>query len=253
MLKHKDTLPKVTILKRKSSTPLYRQLDAIMREKVQSGEWQPNEIIPSENELARLYGLSRMTARLVVTQLAQEGLLYRVRGKGTFVAEKKITAQSLSYVGIREQMEQMGHKTATRVLRIERVPISEKIAYRFGLNADEPFCSIERLRLLDGVPLSLHYTYIPSRLCPGLEKKALVDQQLCDILREDYGLTRRHVVETLESIAATEYESALLEVKKGFHLLMLKNFISGDNDIPFEFSKILFRGDKVKLRFVYER
>ena len=246
-------MTKATILKRKSSTPLYRQLDAIMREKVQSGEWQPNEIIPSENELARLYGLSRMTARLVVTQLTQEGLLYRVRGKGTFVAEKKITAQSLSYVGIREQVEQMGYKTATRVLRIERAPVSEKIAHRFGFEPDEPFCSIERLRLLDGVPFSLHYTYIPSKLCPGLEKKALADQQLCDILREDYSLTRRHVVETLESIAAVDYESQLLEVKKGFHLLMLKNFISDDKDKPFEFSKILFRGDKLKLRFVYER
>ena len=242
-----------TILKRKSSTPLYRQLDALMREKVQSGEWQPNEIIPSENELARQYGLSRMTARMVMTQLTQEGLLYRVRGKGTFVAEKKITARSLSYVGIREQVEQLGYKTTTRVLRIERVPVSEKIAHRFRLEPDEPFCAIERLRLLDGIPFSLHYSYIPSALCPGLEKKALADQQLCDILREDYGLVRRHVVETLESIAAVEYESHLLEVKKGFHLLMLKNFISDDKGTPFEFSKILFRGDRIKLRFVYER
>ena len=246
-------MTKATILKRQSSTPLYRQLDAIMRDKVQSGEWQPNEIIPSENELARLYGLSRMTARMVVTQLTQEGLLYRVHGKGTFVAEKKITAQSLSYIGIREQMEQMGYKTSTRVLRVERAPVSEKITHRFGLESQEPFFSLERLRLLDGIPFSLHYTYIPSVLCPGLEKKDLAGQQLCDILREDYSLTRRHVVETLESIAATEYESDLLEVKREFHLLMLKNFISGTEDTPFEFSKILFRGDKIKLKFVYEK
>ena len=246
-------MAKATMLQRKSSTPLYRQLDAIMREKVQSGKWQPNEIIPSENELARQYGLSRMTARLVVNQLAQEGLLYRVHGKGTFVAEKKITAQSLSYTGIREQVEQMGYRTTTRVLRIERVLASEKIARRFSLGPNEPFCYIERLRLLDGVPFSLHYTHIPSVLCPGLEKKALSDRQLCDVLREDYGLVRRHVVETLESIAATECESHLLEVKEGFHLLMLKNFISGDKDTPFEFSKMLFRGDKIKLKFVYER
>jgi len=246
-------MKKETTLKRQSATPLYRQLGAILREKVQSGEWQSNEIIPSENELAKLYGLSRMTARMVVTQLTQEGLLYRVHGKGTFVAEKKITAQSLSYVGIREQMEQMGYKTATRILRVERTPVSERIARRFGLEPHEPFFSLERLRLLDGVPFSLHYTYIPSTLCPGLEKKDLAGQQLCDILREDYGLTRRYVVETLESIAATEYESGLLEVKREFHLLMLKNFISGDEDNPFEFSKILFRGDKIKLKFVYER
>lgn len=241
------------ILKRSSATPLYRQLDAIMRKKVQTGEWQPHDIIPSENELAKLYGLSRMTARMVVSQLAREGLLYRVHGKGTFVAEKKITAQSLSYVGIREQMEEMGYQTTTRILRIQRSPVSAKIAERFDLAPEDDFCTIERLRLLEGNPFSLHYTYIPSSLCRGLEKQDLAGRQLCDILREDYDLARRHVVETLESIAATKYESDMLEVKKGFHLLMLKNFISGENDRPFEFSKILFRGDKIKLRFVYDR
>jgi len=240
-------------LQRSSSTPLYRQLDSIMRNKVTSGEWKPHEIIPSENELARLYGLSRMTARLVVSQLAREGLLYRVHGKGTFVAEKKITAHSLSYVGIREQMEEMGYQTMTRILQIKRGPATEKIAERFNLDQADDFCMIERLRLLEGDPFSLHYTYIPSSLCPGLEKHDMTGRQLCDILREDYGLVRRHVVETLESIAATKYESDLLEVKKDFHLLMLKNFISDENGRPFEFSKILFRGDKIKLRFVYDK
>lgn len=244
---------KHTPLKRTSATPLYRQLDAIMRQKVLSGEWSPNEIIPSENELAKLYGLSRMTARMVVTQLTQEGLLYRVHGKGTFVAEKKITAKSLSYVGIREQMEEMGYNTTTRILRLQRCSASKKIAERFNLDVEEPFCTIERLRLLDGQPFSLHYTYIPSFLCPGLEKHDLSGRQLCDILREEYGLVRQHVVETLESIGATKYESDMLEVKKDFHLLMLKNFISATDDVPFEFSKILFRGDKIKLKFVYDR
>lgn len=242
-----------TPLKRTSATPLYRQLDAIMRKKVQTGEWQPHDIIPSENELAKLYGLSRMTARMVVSQLAREGLLYRVHGKGTFVAEKKITAHSLSYVGIREQMEEMGFQTTTRILRIQRAPVAPKIAERFNLDPEDEFCTIERLRLLEGAPFSLHYTWIPSSLCPGLEKQDLSSRQLCDILREDYDLTRRHVVETLESIAATKYESNMLEVKKDFHLLMLKNFISDENDNPFEYSKLLFRGDRIKLRFVYDR
>ena len=240
-------------LKRTSATPLYRQLDAIMRSKVQSGEWKANEIIPSENELAKLYGLSRMTARMVVAQLAREGLLYRVHGKGTFVAEKKITAHSLSYTGIREQMEEMGLQTTTRVLRMQRATVAPRIAERFNLKSDDEFCVIERLRWLEGSPFSLHYTYIPSSLCPGLESQDLIGQQLCDILRTQYGLVRRHVIETLESIAATKYEADMLEVKKDFHLLMLKNFISDENDRPFEYSKILFRGDKIKLRFVYDR
>jgi GntR family transcriptional regulator len=93
------------VLDRNSSLPLYAQLKTIIKDKVENGEWRSNEMIPSENELASSYGISRMTARSVVTQLVTEGILYRVQGKGTFVCEDKIEMASPSYAGIRSQLE----------------------------------------------------------------------------------------------------------------------------------------------------
>ena len=122
------------MLERSNPKPLYAQLEEIIREKIDRDEWKPHNAIPSENELSKIYGLSRMTARSVITQLAKEGLLYRVQGKGTFVSEPKITTKSPSYAGIREQLEQMGYEIETKVLDISKVIASKKIARKLEIN-----------------------------------------------------------------------------------------------------------------------
>ena len=83
------------ILDPQSPKPLHVQLEEIIREKIKSGDWTENSRIPSENELSREYGLSRMTVRSVILRLAQEGLLYRVPGKGTFVSVDKLLSRPL--------------------------------------------------------------------------------------------------------------------------------------------------------------
>ena len=105
-------------LQRDSAVPLYVQLEQVLRAKIASGEWKPNQRIPSENELNRMYGLSRMTARGVLTTLVNEGVLFRVPGKGTFLAPVKIDAISPAYGGVREQLEAMGYQTTTAVLSV---------------------------------------------------------------------------------------------------------------------------------------
>ena len=100
------------MLEKNSPKPLYQQLKDILVDAIDSEKWKANEKIPSENELSSIYGLSRMTVRSVLTDLVKEGLLYRVQGKGTFVAEKIVTV-SPSYIGIREQLEKMGFEVET--------------------------------------------------------------------------------------------------------------------------------------------
>ena len=103
------------MLEKNSPKPLYQQLKDILVDAIDSEKWKANEKIPSENELSSIYGLSRMTVRSVLTDLVKEGLLYRVQGKGTFVAEKIVTV-SPSYIGIREQLEKMGYEVETRIV-----------------------------------------------------------------------------------------------------------------------------------------
>jgi len=241
------------MLERSNPKPLYIQLEEIIRDKIENQEWKPHNPIPSENELSKIYGLSRMTVRSVITQFVKEGMLYRVPGKGTFASEPKITTQSLSYAGIREQLEQMGYEITTRVLSVQEIEASEQIANRLNIKKKDTVYVLERIRYIKSEPLSLHISYMPINLCKGLETKKLEDEQLCVILKNDYNLTRGKVVETLESSLATAAEAKLLEVKPGYPLLLLQDVIYSRDGNPFEYSKVLFRGDKIKLKFEFDQ
>ena len=90
------------LLDKASAKPLYVQMEELFWGKLDSGEWSPGALIPSENELSHMYGISRTTVRNVITKLVQEEVLFRLPGKGTYVAVPQIVAQSLSYAGLRD-------------------------------------------------------------------------------------------------------------------------------------------------------
>jgi GntR family transcriptional regulator len=236
-------------LERDSAKPLYVQLKSIIRDKIENGEWQANQMIPSENEMAAIYGISRMTARNVISQLVHEGLLYRVQGKGTFVCESKIEMASLSYAGIRSQLEKKGYKVETKLLDITRVPCSGIVSQRLALVPGTMIFDIKRLRIANSIPISYHHSFVPIALCENLDKFDLQNEQLCEIMSVHYRLNRTSSIETLEICRADEQKAAILEVEYEFPLLLLQDLIFGVNDMAFEYSRIYFRGDKVTLRF----
>lgn len=239
-------------LSRTSPTPMYVQLTNILRDKIERQEWEVEEKIPSENELNKMYGISRMTARQVLAQLVNEGLLFRVQGKGTFVAPHKIATRSPSYKGIREQLEQMGYQTSTRLLAEELIIADHYLAERLALPGGSAVHKIRRLRFVDDEPISLHESYVPQRLADDLTSHDAEQQQLCVILEEQYGLQMGHVVETLESGNASSADAKLLAVRTTAPLLVLRQEISSPTGQRFEYSKITFRGDKVRLTFEYD-
>ncbi len=239
------------MLDRQNGKPLYAQLHEIISDKIESEQWKPHTPIPSENELSKVYGISRMTARSVVTQFVRDGWLYRVPGKGTFVSEPKITTHSLSYMGIREQLEQMGYQISTTTISSKKIPCPEALAKKLALGVGTEIYVIKRVRFIKDEPLSLHTSYIPAALCQELEGKDLEGEQLCVILEKDYGLIKDKVVETLESTSAGETEAQLLRIRQGYPLLLLEDTIYSTSGAPFEYTKVLFRGDKIKIRFEF--
>jgi len=238
-------------LKKDSPKPLYMQLEELLRAEIVSGVYRPNEMIPSEVELSRHFGISRMTARSVVTQLVNEGLVQRVQGKGTFVVEPKISAGSLAYQGVREQLEAQGYSTSTSLVEFVTIPADARLAQILTVPTHEPLLFIKRLRRVEDAPISIHLSYVPLALAPTLTGEKLEQEQLCVILADDFDLRSVAVTETLESTVATSAEARLLGVERRFPLLLLTDTHTSKIGRVFEYTKVLFRGDKVKLHFEY--
>lgn len=240
------------MLNKDSAEPLYVQARNILLERINKNEYPPNEKIPSESQLCAEFGISRMTLRNVITELVRDGIIYRITGKGTFVAKPKITTDTAAYVGIREQLEAQGYAVETQVLEFKRIISPDSICEKMGLKENKELFYIKRLRSVENIPLSLHISYIPTPYCDDLEKHDLRSEQLCRILSTHYGLIRKHVTQTLESVQANNEESALLKLHKGSPLLLLCDNIYSSSERLFEYSTVVFRGDKVKINLHYQ-
>lgn len=238
------------MLERNTPVPLYQQLRDILLKKIDAGTWEPNERIPSENELSLEYGLSRMTVRAVLSELVKEGLLYRVQGKGTYVSDKVLTLGP-SYIGIRQQLEEMGYRVTTKTLECGLITCSQSVALNLELEKGDEVFMIKRLRYIKEEPISLHISYINPNYSEKLTPELLEKEQLCVILNKEYGVTRKKVTETLESVAAKE-EETILGVESGHPLLLLQDVIFDAEGKPYEFTKVVFRGDKVKIKLQYD-
>jgi GntR family transcriptional regulator len=242
----------VSMLNRDNPVPLYHQLELILKENIEAGVWNENERIPSEHDLSKQYGVSRVTVRAVLTKFVNDGFLYRIQGKGTYVSAPKIVTSNVSYTGIREQLEILGFNTTTKVIQICEVHASTSVRKKLNLNSDDDkVIFIERVRFVNDIPFSLHRSYLPTFIGASIQEEQLVNEQLCVILSRDYGYNRTRVVETLESTIGDSYETSLLEVNNNHPLLLLEDIIYSSTGVAFEYSKVLFRGDKMKMKFEY--
>lgn len=239
------------MLERNSSIPLWEQLDAILRDKIDKGVWKTGDMIDSENELSKEFKVSRMTVRNVLMRLVQEELLYRVPGKGTFVTEPKIHTKPLAYMGIREQLEKEGLKIRTEVIDNKVMMPSGRISRKLDIENTQAICYIERVRYIEDKPLSIHKTYLKQLMNPLIDEERLKKDQLCKILEDDYNLVPTYIKETLEMVYATDDQAEKLGLKVGYPLLLLKDrrFI---NQRVIEYSEVYFRGDQIRINFEYD-
>ncbi len=213
------------MLDRISPVPLWEQLEEVIKEKLSNGSWAPGKMIPSENAMSEEYGLSRMTVRSVIKTFIQEGKLYTVQGKGTFVSEPKIVTTPLPYSGIREQLEVKGYEIITKVITNEEVILPKGISDKFSLSPNAIGHLIERVRYIKDKPFSFQRSFLKDNTTFIIPDIRLENEQLCKILEADYGIVPTRVEETLEMISANEKISKMLEVGEFTPLLYLHDEI----------------------------
>ena len=230
--------------------PLYYQIKTRLLESIETGQLKPGDRVPSERELTTHFNVSRMTARQALTELENQGYLYRLQGKGTFVATPKLDQPLAGLTSFTEDMRRRGLEPGAQVLSAEEVPAGRKAARALGLSETALVFRLERLRLAGGDPMALEIAHVPAALVPGLAEEGALERSLYGLLRERYGIRLVRATQSLEAVAANEYEAQVLHVKEGTPLLLLERVSRDEQDRPVEFVRSLYRGDRY--RFITE-
>lgn len=234
-----------TQIDRDSYIPLYIQVMDALREFMESGSIHPGEQLPGEPELCRLFDVSRTVIRQALKELEYKGLIYRTKGRGTFVAEPKIRESLFQELtGFYQDMEAKGLAPVSQVLKQEVVPAQAKVAEFLHLVPDSPVVQIDRLRFVSDEPIVLVTTYLPEGLCPGLVQVDLRTQSLYAYLEKKYGIQIARGHRTLEAVPANEVEAELLQVKKGAPLILLNSVSYLADGTPIEYYQALHRADR---------
>jgi GntR family transcriptional regulator len=229
---------------RTSPLPFYRQLVDI----VLNGKRSPGDRLASEHQLCQTYGVSRSVVRQALAELANEGLIHKVKGQGVFFTGTKIDSGFVQQAaGFCEEMIAKGHQVKTRVLKVQIVPASVQVARQLGMRVKEEVVCLDRLRFLDGETLQVVCTFLPTRLCPGLELIDMNDRSLYQVLREKYALGPAGGERTVEAVPTPTREAALLKVPRGSPALLIKTTTRTRGGETFEYSVGIYRGDRTKL------
>lgn len=229
-------------LERNSWEPLYFQIGERLREKIMH-ELSPGDRIPSENELIAEYGVSRNTVRQAIDALIKQNLVYRLKGKGTFILRERLQYGLLKLVSFTEETYQRGMRPSSRLLRLERMVPPAKIGEKLRLSKGEEVFLVERLRLANGKPMALNYSYHPCSLCPTLDHEDISNDSIYRIIETQYHLNINCAKQVLKPTIASEYEANLLQIKTGSALLQVEGVAYLEDDTPIEYATLIYRGD----------
>ena len=234
-------------LKHDSIIPLYHQLKEILKNSIDSGQWKNGDKIPSENQLMDQYEVSRNTAKKAIEELVQDGVLFRVQGKGTFVAKPKLEQSLTGFYSFSKVMKDKGMHPKDIILKIEEVDPSTKVIQALNLKDGERVIEMQRLRCANDEPIILESSFIPKRIVDDIDQLKNVGQiSLYDMLEQEYQITVSSAKEAFEPVLVRANESAHLETKEGRPALLLERTAFDVTGVPVEFCRSIVRGDRCR-------
>ena len=228
-----------------SPVPFYYQLRQLLERAVADGVLAAGDQIPTEASLCERYDVSRTVVRQALSDLERTGLVTRLKGKGTFVAQPKVSefvAQSLT--SLHEDLSARGERLETKVLRLEAEPVSPHVAAMLQLPESEQIVLLERLRFLRGEPLVVTTAYMPYSICARILELDMSDRSLFETYEQELGLKLHRGSRAMEARAATTEIAHHLGVPEGSPILAFSGVTYLDDGRPVEYFIGLHRGDR---------
>lgn len=190
----------------------YTQLYEILADKISSGEWKPNDCLPTEKELCQRYALSRITVRDALNLLAKDGYIYRKQGKGTFVAVRPIEQKLTKLYTLRENIEAKGMVPHNKILSYKTIPAAGKVKEVLQLTDGASVYELIRCLYASDIPYAVETSYIPVDLCPGMTSDTIRNQGLYKTM-QSYNAVPEHAVEKLSAVPVNREDALLLRIR----------------------------------------
>jgi len=236
----------VAIVPARRDEPAYKRIQSAIRERIDSGELKPGDVVDSERELARIHNVSLMTARHALADLAQEGIVERRHGAGTFVAPPQVHFNKLlSYT---EQMASLGLVTHSRIVSSGIVTREHEIAARLGLSPTCRLLKVERVRSAGDEPVALEVCYLSAEEYQALLDTPLDRTSLFGALERECGVELAYADEEIDATHADHRIARLLNIPTGAPLLRIRQLIFSTKGRATVYVTGLYRSGRHTLR-----
>ncbi|NML17806.1 GntR family transcriptional regulator [Azohydromonas caseinilytica] len=236
-----------------SQPTLHRRIREELRERILCGAWQPHERLPSESALMAQYGVSRITVRQALGDLESARLIFKVPGKGSFVAQSKPFQELGRLQGFAEAMGPLGHDTFNRLLSLQTVAADARVAERLRLDVGTPVTEVRRVRHLDHRPVSLDVTWLPLHLGRRLRSDELATRDIFLILENDCATPLGHADLALDAVSADAQTAALLGLPPGAPMLHIERLTHDREGRPIDYEHLYCRSDTFQYRMRLQR
>lgn len=227
-----------------SKLPFYYQLMEQIIDAIESHKLEVDERLPSERELCNNYGLSRSTVRQAFLELEQQGYIYKIHGKGTFVSPKKLNQELLKFYSFTSEMKKMGKVPSSKVLSFEELACDRCLAQKLSTEEGTRVYCFQRLRLADDKPVMIEISYVPVARFAGLTREMLEQNAMYDIFSHKYGVEFTFAEENFQAVMTDDHTAKFLNIKKSLPSLKIERF-TFERDSVIEYTVSMARGDQM--------
>jgi GntR family transcriptional regulator len=227
-------------------SPVYRQVADLLERDMQQGSSRSDRTaLPSENELAAEFKVSRVTVRQALDELHRKGLIYREKGRGSFARSQHIGGVT-GFGSFTVEVENAGSKPSSHIVdfvKVSSLPVGMKIHLARTPPKDKSYHCLSRVRCVDSMPVAYEETYLDAETYPGLERVDLEKSSLYATMRQLWGYEPAWADAAIEPGVADEVIAKHLEIKTGAPVVIAWRVTSSEQDEVLEYVKAIYRGD----------
>src|ERR1700748_3096863 len=229
-----------------SRSPLYERVETVLAGDIADGRLPPETRLPPEEGLIERFKVSRTTVRKAIQNLVERGLVEVRRGRGTFVAQPKITQELPELTGFVEDMQALGRTPTARLLDKRIVAADEAVAHQLALAPGTVVVRPRRVRLADGVAMSFDETYLPRDIGEKVADNDLEAEPVFALLEQKYDTPLIEAEYRLEAAAADLVAAEALQVPAGTPIFLIERRSYTTGNRPVDYERLHYRGDLIR-------